>query len=229
MIAFSFERRLGEKRFHFEGSVPSRGITVLMGESGAGKSTLAKLLTGILPAEAGKLQVNGTVFYESERALNIPPAKRGIGIAYQDHRLFSHLSVKENIFFALSEGGRRSSLDVEELLELFRLTSLLDAYPATLSGGEAQRVSLARALLASENLLILDEPLASLDEALRDELLCYLKRLAKVVSFPMLYITNSSVEAKFFADTLWFCEGGALHRLKAEELKASTLFSRGAL
>lgn len=105
MIAFSFERRLGEKRFHFEGSVPSRGITVLMGESGAGKSTLAKLLTGILPAEAGKLQVNGTVFYESERALNIPPAKRGIGIAYQDHRLFSHLSVKENIFFCLERRG----------------------------------------------------------------------------------------------------------------------------
>lgn len=161
---------------------------------------------GVTVPDRGRIALHERVVFDRDFTVNVPPEERGIGVVYQDHRLFPHLTVRENLTFATRWGTREGSVPFDEMVSLLEIGALLDRYPATLSGGEAQRVALARGVLASETLLILDEPLASLDWALRQKLVASINEWGRALPFPMLYITHSRREARTLADTLLLCD-----------------------
>ena len=140
--------------------------------------------------------------------MNIPAERRGIGFVFQEHRLFPHMSVVRNLAYGSFAGGRRTKADLLRTAEIFGISALLDRRPDTLSGGESQRVSLARAILAAENFIIMDEPLSSLDEARRDDLMGYIERIPGHFGLPIIYITHSREEVMRLAKNVILIEEG---------------------
>ncbi len=136
------------------------GFTAVLGPSGCGKSTLAGGIAGLVKPASGTISVNGRVFRSDDPCIDLPVESRGIGFVFQSHRLFPHLTVRENLLFGRRFGGRRTAVDQDRLIEVLGIAHLLSRRPDTLSGGESQRVALGRAILAAETLLIMDEPLA---------------------------------------------------------------------
>lgn len=185
-------------------------VIAVLGASGAGKSTLARLMAGLTAPDKGRFIIDNTVLEDTDRHISLPPEARGIGFVFQAHRLFPHLSVRANILYPVHHGGHSEALPVEELASLMHVEHLLDRMPATLSGGEAQRVALARAVNAAERLLILDEPTASLDPALRNELWACLRALGARRQIPILLITHSAREALALAQVALFIEAGRI-------------------
>jgi molybdate transport system ATP-binding protein len=171
------------------------GITAVFGPSGAGKSSLLDCFSGSLRPTGGSVRVDGDTLYSSDEGIWVAPEKRRIGTVYQDGALFPHLDVRGNIEFGwklIVESERRfAPLDLAEFLGLYHL---LDRKPTELSGGERQRVAIARALATSPKLLLLDEPLASLDAARRGSILNYLKRVHAEFAIPMVYVSHSISE-----------------------------------
>ncbi|RCS23936.1 molybdenum ABC transporter ATP-binding protein [Phyllobacterium salinisoli] len=180
----------------------SRGVTALFGHSGAGKTTLLKMIAGTLSPEKGRIAIGDTVLFDSESRINAAPEKRHIGYVFQDARLFPHLSVRHNLTYALWAGRRQAGRPFAEVVDLLGLGSLLERRPATLSGGERQRVAIGRALLSNPALLLLDEPLSSLDHARRQEILPYLERLRDESGLPIVYVSHEIDEVARLADTL---------------------------
>nr|WP_302609070.1 ATP-binding cassette domain-containing protein [Turicimonas muris] len=154
MIFFDIDKTLGTNKFTFQATL-TRPVTTVVGKSGAGKSTLALLISGLSSPDKGRIQVEGRIFFDSEKGINLPCEKRGIGMVFQNPRLFPHFTAEENMRFPLSHCNRKSIVKFDELVDLLDLGSLLKRKLGELSGGEAQRVSLGRAILASEQLLIL--------------------------------------------------------------------------
>jgi molybdate transport system ATP-binding protein len=164
----------------------------LFGPSGSGKSTLLGILAGYIKPDSGRIIVSGRCLLDSSRGVHIPIHQRRVGMVFQDSRLFPHLTVKNNLsygFNLLDESEKRFSLD--QIIELLELKPLLQQRPHQLSGGEQQRVALGRALLASPNLLLLDEPLASLDERLKGQILPFLRRVKEQIQVPMIYVSHA--------------------------------------
>ncbi|HJP28724.1 MAG TPA: molybdenum ABC transporter ATP-binding protein [Dehalococcoidia bacterium] len=187
------------------------GITAVFGPSGAGKSSLLNCIAGSIKPSGGEIQINGTTVYSEENKVSISPEKRCIGTVYQDGALFPHLDVRRNIEFGwrlIPKNERR--LDPLELAEFLGLTELLDRKPDELSGGERQRVAIARALATSPDLLLLDEPLASLDIARRGSILNYLKRVHSEFSIPMIYVSHSITEVVSIASDAMLLRDGRL-------------------
>ena len=180
------------------------GVTALFGRSGAGKSTLVDIVAGLLKPDRGRIAVDGQVLVDTERGLFVPPHRRRVGYVFQDSRLFPHLSVRQNLvygrWFAKGDGG--ASGDFDSVVELLGIGELLDRRPESLSGGEKQRVAIGRALLARPRLLLMDEPLASLDEARRAEILPYVERLRDHAGVPILYVSHSVAEVARLATTV---------------------------
>lgn len=210
MLELRFTVRLPGLAVAPDVSLPGTGCTALLGPSGCGKTTLASAVAGLRKPESGLIRVNGRTFFSSDEGIDLPPQKRGVGLVFQNHRLFAHMTVRENLFFAEKAGGRRSGVSAGELIEALGIGHLLSRMPQTLSGGESQRVSLGRAILGAETLLIMDEPLASLDEARREELLGYFERIRAITSTPVLYITHSAHEAERLADAVLRMEAGRI-------------------
>lgn len=187
------------------------GITALFGPSGSGKTTALSCIAGMLKPDAGEIALNGRVVFSSSRRINLPPEKRRVGYVFQDSALFPHLSALGNIRFGLERtprAFRRTNLD--EVISLLRLGALLQRRPSELSGGERQRVALARALAASPELLLLDEPMASLDAGLRGVVTGYLRRVRQDLGIPMVYVSHSISEVLALADrALLFTQGRA--------------------
>ena len=171
----------------------------LFGRSGAGKSTLADVIAGLLKPKRGKIVLDGETLYEQGRSF-VPAWKRRIGVVFQDPRLFPHLSVRENLVFGRPK--ENVSADVGKIAALLGLDTLLDRRPRALSGGEARRVAIGRALIAQPRLLILDEPLAGLDGARRAELLPYLERLKAEGGPPLIYVSHAVDEVTRLADEI---------------------------
>lgn len=186
------------------------GITVLRGSSGAGKTTIADVLSGALCPDDGRIVAQGECFFDSTKHIALPPCQRGIGYVFQTHRLFPHLTVKENILFPQTVGHRLSPISFQETVELLGLEPFLNRKPLTLSGGEGQRVALARALMAANKLLILDEPLSSLDPQRRSLLMDFIERCAQKLDVPILYITHSEQETQRLAHRVLFLHDGQL-------------------
>ena len=180
--------------------VPSPGVTVLFGPSGAGKSTIIAAAAGLLRPDECRIEVDGQVLADTATGVWLPPERRRVGLVFQDARLFPHMSVATNLRF----GMRRAPpgpVRFDEVVDLLGIAALLARRPHTLSGGERQRVAIGRALLAQPRLLLMDEPLASLDAARKAEILPYLTRLKTALRLPVLYVTHALDEVARLADS----------------------------
>ncbi|HYM61948.1 MAG TPA: molybdenum ABC transporter ATP-binding protein [Thermoanaerobaculia bacterium] len=178
---------------HFELEVRCKleaSVTAVVGPSGSGKTSLLEALAGLRGRAKGRIAIDGALLLDSDGRIALPPEARGIGYVPQDAALFPHLTARENIRFARNDADR-----FDALVATLELAPLLDRRPATLSGGERQRVALARALMTEPRLLLLDEPLASIDQPLRDKILVYLRRIRDIQRAPMLYVTHQPFEA----------------------------------
>ena len=164
-------------------------VTALVGPSGSGKTSLIETIAGLRRGADGRVIVDGVPLLDSSRAIDVSPERRGVGYVPQDAALFPHLRVRDNITYA---GRERRHFD--SLCDTLELQPLLDRRPATLSGGERQRVAIARALMVNPRLLLLDEPLASVDQPLRERILMFLRRV-RDLGVPMIYVTHQPFEA----------------------------------
>lgn len=183
------------------------GITMLFGPSGAGKSTIAKAVGGLLRTDQAYVQLGERVLADTSQRLWLQPHMRRIGYVFQEPRLFPHLSVRGNLLY-----GAEQDTDLARIADLLDIASLLTRRPAGLSGGEAARVALGRALLSAPSLLILDEPLAALDARRKADILPYLERLRDHANVPMLYITHALDEVARLGSTLVLLQDGKVAR-----------------
>ncbi|MCT8159563.1 molybdenum ABC transporter ATP-binding protein [Pseudoruegeria sp. SHC-113] len=184
------------------------GITVLLGPSGCGKTTVVNAIAGILRPDVGRISLGQEVLMDSGSGRFLPPRARRIGYVFQDARLFPHMSVESNLLYGARRRGIARNADFQELVALLGLGGLLKRAPARLSGGERQRVALGRALLSGPDVLLMDEPMAALDEGRKADLLPYIERLAQERAVPMLYVTHNISEAARLADTIVVLERG---------------------
>jgi molybdate transport system ATP-binding protein len=187
--------------------VPSPGVTVLFGPSGSGKSTIINAAAGLLRPETCRIEVNGTVLADTRSGIWLPPERRRVGLVFQDSRLFPHMSVVTNLRFGMRRVAP-GAIRFDEIVDLLGIAALLDRRPHTLSGGERQRVAIGRALLAQPHLLLMDEPLASLDTARKAEILPFLTRLKTALRLPVLYVTHALDEVARLADSMVLIEAG---------------------
>ncbi|HLI13624.1 MAG TPA: molybdenum ABC transporter ATP-binding protein [Alphaproteobacteria bacterium] len=194
--------RLG--KFRLEAKFESSGhLTALFGRSGAGKTSLINVIAGLLRPERGYVAVNGDVLIDTARGVLVPKHRRRIGYVFQEGRLFPHLTVRQNLLYGrwFTPAPRRYGR-LEHVVELLGIEPLLDRRPGLLSGGEKQRVAIGRALLSSPQLLLMDEPLASLDEGRKSEILPYIERLRDETDVPIIYVSHSVPEVTQLATTL---------------------------
>jgi molybdate transport system ATP-binding protein len=206
-----------------EFEAPTPGIVALFGRSGCGKTTLINVIAGLLDADEARIQLDDVVLRDTQARVSVPVERRGIGYVFQDSRLFPHFSVLGNLRYGLKRSARRGQdasgqpsvahrpsqlIALDEVIALLGLSTLLDRRPHQLSGGERQRVGLGRALLSQPRLLLLDEPLASLDVARREEVLPYLEVLRDRLSIPMVYVSHQFDEVLQLATHMVLMEAG---------------------
>lgn len=184
------------------------GVTALFGHSGAGKTTLLKMIAGTLKPQSGRIAVGDFTLFDAEKDINLRPEQRRIGYVFQEARLFPHMSVKGNLTYARWAGKRKASRNFAEVVDLLGIDHLLNRAPATLSGGERQRVAIGRALLSDPALLLLDEPLSSLDHARRQEILPFIERLRDESHVPIVYVSHEIDEVARLADEIVLLSGG---------------------
>jgi len=210
MIELDIRKRLGA--FLLDIKLKSAGrVTALFGPSGSGKTTAVNLLGGLLKPDAGRIVVDGRVLADTSRRVFVPKHRRRIGYVFQDARLFPHLSVRSNLTFGrwFTPAAERTE-DFGRIVEMLGIVGLLGRQPDSLSGGERQRVAIGRALLASPKLLLMDEPLASLDEARKAEIMPYLERLRDETKVPIVLVSHSVAEVARLADTVAVLADGRL-------------------
>jgi molybdate transport system ATP-binding protein len=189
--------------------LPGRGITAIFGPSGSGKTTLLRCIAGLERAEGGLLRVNGEVWQEDTKFL--PTCRRPLGYVFQEASLFPHLSVQGNLEYGLKRiPAAERKIQLEQVVELLGLSKLIERDSAHLSGGERQRVAIGRALLTSPRLLLMDEPLSSLDAASKQEILPYLERLHGELEIPVFYVSHALDEVARLADHLVLMEQGCV-------------------
>jgi sulfate/thiosulfate transport system ATP-binding protein len=190
-------------------AIASGSLTAVLGPSGSGKSTLLRIVAGLEEPDEGDVSIHG------EDATGVPPQKRGVGFVFQHYAAFKHMSVRENIAFALKIRKRpRSEIRerVDELLHLVQLEGLADRYPSQLSGGQRQRMALARALAAEPRVLLLDEPFGALDARVRKELRAWLRRLHEEVPVTTVLVTHDQEEAMEVADRVAVMNEGRIEQ-----------------
>ena len=208
MLTVEIEKRLGDfalgARFESAG-----GITAVFGPSGAGKTTLVNAIAGLIAPDRGRIAIDGTVLFDSERRINLPPHRREIGYIFQEGRLFPHFSVSRNLDYGRRMRGLpEDAKQLERIVSLLDIGHLLERRPGKLSGGERQRVAIGRALLTRPRLLLLDEPLASLDAARKREILPYLERMRDEFGVPMVYVSHQAAELRRIATSVVRLEAG---------------------
>ena len=191
---------------HFE--LPTPGVVALFGRSGCGKSTLVHVIAGLLAADDGEVVLDDTVLQDTARQRYVPPERRRIGYVFQDARLFPHLSVAANLKYGEKRAVGRRYVNIDTVADLLALGALMGRRTHELSGGEKQRVAIGRALLSQPKLLLLDEPLASLDAARRDEVLPYLELLRDQLAIPMVYVSHDFDEVLRLATDVVLMEAG---------------------
>jgi molybdate transport system ATP-binding protein len=215
----------GEFRLALTESFALQGITAIFGASGSGKTSLLRVIAGL------ELNAAGTIAMRGERWLGpghrVPPEARAIGYVFQDGRLFEHLNVRANLKFPIRHGGRRSPIDFDTAVDALDLAPLLARHPHSLLGGEIQRVAIARALLAAPALLLMDEPLSSLDLARKRELVPLIKSLAARFELPILYVTHDIDELSYLADhVVMLADGSRVASGSPQQVMATADFAR---
>ena len=207
-LAVHIRKTIGAFALHAEFESAGR-VTALFGQSGAGKTTLINLIAGLVAPDSGSIAVDGAVLFDRDRRIDVPAHRRRVGYVFQEGRLFPHLSVRSNLLYGRRLGPHRGhSAPVEPIIALLGIGGLLDRRPATLSGGEKQRVAIGRALLADPRILLMDEPLASLDQARKEEILPYIERLRDEMALPIVYVSHTVEEVVRLADTVVLMAAG---------------------
>ena len=202
MLSVDFEKRLGA--FHLEAHFGTAERAVaLYGPSGSGKTTIVNAIAGLVRPDSGRIVADGTVLFDSATGIDVPAHRRGIGYVFQEGRLFPHITVRRNLHFGRWMRGLPHDGAAESgVVRLLELGALLDRRPGRLSGGERQRVAIGRALLMQPRLLLLDEPLASLDSGLKAEILPYLEALRDEAKIPIVYVSHQPDEVRRLATGL---------------------------
>jgi molybdate transport system ATP-binding protein len=187
------------------------GVTALFGPSGAGKTSVINMIAGLVRPDRGRIMYRGRLLYDSAGRVNLPPHHRGFGYVFQDGRLFPHMNVERNLDYGRRMYGlARDYAETQRIIALLDIGHLLRRRPGTLSGGERQRVAIGRALLMRPQLLLLDEPLASLDAARKAEIMPYLERLRDETGIPMVYVSHQASEVRRLATTVVRMESGTV-------------------
>lgn len=210
-LALSIDHRLGA--FHLRAKFACHGrLTALFGPSGSGKTSVVNAIAGLLKPDVAHIVADGDTLADTQNGVWIPPHRRQIGYVFQEPRLFPHMSVRQNLTYAQRFGGRsgRPGASFETIVEMLGIGPLLQRHPSLLSGGEKQRVAIGRALLSHPRLLLMDEPLASLDEGRKQDILPFIERLRDEALAPIIYVSHSLEEVGRLADSVVVMEGGAV-------------------
>jgi molybdate transport system ATP-binding protein len=218
MLAVDVEKQLGEfvlaAKFETAG-----GATALFGPSGAGKTSIANMIAGLIAPDRGRIALDGETLFDSVRGVNVPAHQRRIGYVFQEGRLFPHLTVAQNLDYGRWMGKVPADpAERERIVALLNIGHLLSRRPGHLSGGERQRVAVGRALLMKPRLLLLDEPLASLDRARKLEILPYLARLRDEAHVPMIYVSHQAGEIQKLASQVVRVDDGRVLAVGGLEL-----------
>jgi molybdate transport system ATP-binding protein len=202
VLAVDVEKKLGVLKLQVRFQA-TNGATALFGPSGAGKTSVANMIAGLVRPDRGTITLDDTVLFDAAKGVNVPPHRRRIGYVFQEGRLFPHLSVRQNLDYGRRMSGHPAdSGEFDRIAALLDIGHLLDRRPRMLSGGERQRVAVGRALLMQPRLLLLDEPLASLDAAHKREILPYLVRLRDDAGIPIVYVSHAPAEVRRIATTV---------------------------
>ena len=224
MISVDIIHRLGSFTLATKFETGTRGITAIFGRSGAGKTSIVNVLAGLLQPRSGRIEIDGHVLLDTENRINVPPEKRRLGYVFQESRLFPHYSVRRNLTYGmLRTPNAERRVDFDHVVGVLGIEALLDRKPRSLSGGERQRVALGRALLPSPNLLLMDEPLASLDASRKQEILPFIERLRDHFHIPMVYVSHDMDEIIRLADTLILIDEGRVAAMGSVEDLTSRL------
>jgi molybdate transport system ATP-binding protein len=184
------------------------GVTAIVGPSGSGKTSILETIAGLLRPHSGAIEFGEQKWLDTRRGICKKPEQRRVGLVFQDHLLFPHLNVERNLRYGRGRRASSNSIEPRRVIEVLELGDLLERYPRNLSGGEKQRVALGRALLSDPEILLLDEPLAALDESLKDRILTYLERVVAEWHLPTLYVSHSAREVRRLAEQVIVLEQG---------------------
>ena len=206
-LQLEVQKRLGSFTLNARLALPGRGVSALFGVSGSGKTSLLRLIAGLDRPDAGRIQLGERYLVDTTRGIFVPPHQRNIGVVFQEARLFPHYRVRGNLTYGMPASARSR---FEPIVDLLGIQALLDRMPGTLSGGEARRVSIGRALLTDPALLLMDEPLTGLDGARKEELLDYIVSLTRELEIPVAYISHDTQEISAIADHLALIDNGAV-------------------
>ena len=222
MLAVDIEKQLGAFKLSVKFQAAG-GATALFGPSGAGKTTVANMIAGLLQPDRGSITLDDTVLFDAAAGIDVPPHRRHIGYVFQDGRLFPHLSVRQNLDYGRRMRRlRRDAGAFQRIVAMLDIGALLDRRPRRLSGGERQRVAVGRALMMRPRLLILDEPLASLDVGHKREILPYLIRLRDEARIPIVYVSHTPAEVHRIATNVVLMEAGCVTATGGLELLEGT-------
>jgi len=187
------------------------GINCFFGPSGAGKTSIINCISGINKAIESKIIINNKILEDTNKNILVPIHKRNIGYVFQDARLFPHLNIKNNLLYGLKLNSKKNiNFFYDEIINLLSLNHLLHRFPYNLSGGEKQRVAIGRALLCQPDLLLMDEPLASLDQDKKDELIIYIAKINEILNIPAIYVSHSISETFILGSCIHFIKNGTL-------------------
>ncbi len=218
MLIVDVDKRLGDFSLQ-AGFAAEGGCTVLFGPSGAGKTTIVNMIAGLTRPDRGRIELDGEVLFDATARIDVPAWRRRIGYVFQEGRLFPHLSVKRNLDYGRWMGGHAADAAAwAHVIELLDIGPLLDRRPGKLSGGERQRVAVGRTLLMRPRLMLLDEPLASLDATRKADILPYLERLRDEARVPMIYVSHAAAEVKRMATRVVRLDGGRVMSIGGIEL-----------
>lgn len=211
MLDVRVEKKQGTFKVRAVFRTDTSDVTVLFGASGAGKTSVVNMVAGLIRPDRGRIVIGDRVCFDETQKINLPPEKRRIGYVFQESRLFPHLTVNTNLTFGMKRVPPKDRfINYQKVVELLGIGPLLHRRPAKLSGGEKQRVAIGRALLCSPLLLLMDEPLASLDQARKKEILPFIRTLNQEFHVPILYISHQIEEINGLADRLVLLKNGAV-------------------
>jgi molybdate transport system ATP-binding protein len=215
MFEVTVRKKLGD--FSLDVSFGSKApVTALFGPSGSGKTSVANAISGLLKPDEGRIVIGDQVLFDSAARINVPVHRRRVRVVFQESRLFPHLNVRQNLLFGRWLARKNAGREFDEVVQLLGIEKLLKRRPRTLSGGERQRVAIGRALLADPAALLMDEPLASLDQARKQEILPYLEKLVANARVPILYVSHAREEIERLAQTVVTIEEGRVKSIGAK-------------
>jgi len=224
MLEMTVGKRLGDFTIDANIACETSGIVALFGRSGAGKTSLVNMLAGLLRPDSGRIAVNGSTLFDSTQGIDLPPERRRLGYVFQEGRLFPHMTVRANLHYGLRRvPPDERAIGPDQVVALLGLEECLGRRPHHLSGGEKQRVALGRALLANPRLLLMDEPLASLDQPRKDEVMPFIERLRDELAIPIIYVSHAMPEIVRLADIMVLLSDGRVEAVGAVDELTSRL------